>query len=61
MGPKLAFSLSEIFSIPFVFIEYWKIEDKDHDECCVTCQPEYIINLILGFILLYEAGSESLL
>jgi len=58
---NLGFSLSKIFSILFAFIEYWKIEDKEHEECCVICQPEYIIILILGFILLYEFGSEILL
>jgi len=49
-----------LFSFRFAFIEYWKTEDKEHDECCVICQPEYIINLILGFILFYEFGSEIL-
>lgn len=58
---NLGFSLSEIFVILFAFIEYWKTEDKEHDECCVICQLEYIINLILGYILLYGFGSESLL
>jgi len=58
---NLSFSLSEVFGILFVFIEYWKIEDKEHEECYVICQPDYTINLILGFKLLYEFGSEILL